>query len=403
MGGAGAIFMAAIILYAFQKPIVTWLGSRALVRWLCAPGKRKRLAVAVLVAVSAVLAVGFVPYPYHTGGPFVLLPSARVVVRAELEGLVEEVLVREGEWVQAGQPLARLSLRTYERNLEAARGQLEEARAQLLLVQAGAKPEEIERALTGVSTAQTALTWSKARAQRYSELYRQKMVSQQEFENALRQRDMDQQNVEEAQATLDVVRSGARQEQVEAMRAQIRSLQVMVDSYVADLDRTTVNSPIDGRVVTPRVQELAGSYLKPGQRDLVAEIEDDRTIRAEVEVPEEDADAVGVGAEVKVVAWSLHGTTFRGQVVEIAPVAATGTADAQSAVVGASDQGKPVSVTSNTDRSVRVVTEIPNPDHRLKSEMTGYAKIATGNRPLWDVLLRPLIRWCMVEVWYWIP
>jgi HlyD family secretion protein len=326
-----------------------------------------------------------------------------VVVRAELEGLVEEVLVREGEWVQAGQPLARLSLRTYERNLEAARGQLEEARAQLLLVQAGAKPEEIERALTGVSTAQTALTWSKARAQRYSELYRQKMVSQQEFENALRQRDMDQQNVEEAQATLDVVRSGARQEQVEAMRAQIRSLQVMVDSYVADLDRTTVNSPIDGRVVTPRVQELAGSYLKPGQRDLVAEIEDDRTIRAEVEVPEEDADAVGVGAEVKVVAWSLHGTTFRGQVVEIAPVAATGTADAQSAVVGASDQGKPVSVTSNTDRSVRVVTEIPNPDHRLKSEMTGYAKIATGNRPLWDVLLRPLIRWCMVEVWYWIP
>jgi putative peptide zinc metalloprotease protein len=62
----------------------------------------------------------------------------------------------------------------------------------------------------------------------------------------------------------------------------------------------------------------------------------------------------------------------------------------------------PVQVASS-DRAVRVITEIPNPDGLLKSDMTGYAKIATGQRPVWDVLLRPFLRWCMVEVWYWIP
>jgi len=54
-------------------------------------------------------------------------------------------------------------------------------------------------------------------------------------------------------------------------------------------------------------------------------------------------------------------------------------------------------------RVLRVVTEVPNPDGRLKSDMTGYAKIAAGDRPLWDVIFRPLIRWVRVKVWSWIP
>ena len=52
---------------------------------------------------------------------------------------------------------------------------------------------------------------------------------------------------------------------------------------------------------------------------------------------------------------------------------------------------------------VRVLTEFPNNDGRLKSNLTGYAKIGTHNKPVWKVLLWPLIRWVMVEVWSWIP
>ena len=52
---------------------------------------------------------------------------------------------------------------------------------------------------------------------------------------------------------------------------------------------------------------------------------------------------------------------------------------------------------------VRVTTEIANDDGLLKSGMTGYAKIATEPRPVWDVLSRPIIRWFRVQFWYWIP
>jgi len=81
------------------------------------------------------------------------------------------------------------------------------------------------------------------------------------------------------------VRSGARPEQVDAMRAEVRSLEALVDNYKVDVERTELTSPIDGQIVTPRVQELAGTYLKPGQRDLIVQIEDPRTIQAVVEVP----------------------------------------------------------------------------------------------------------------------
>ncbi|PYT13624.1 MAG: hypothetical protein DMF51_10340 [Acidobacteria bacterium] len=351
----------------------------------------------------AATAVMFIPYPYHTGGSFRFLPASRVEVRSEVEGLVDKVLVHEGEWVKAGQPIARLSGRTQERNLKSSQAKLEEARAQLQLLKAGPKPEEIERARADVSTAETSLAWSGPRAERYAELHRQNLVSDQDYENAVRQRDIDTAMLEEARANMRLVQSGARREQIQALEAEIRSLQALADNSRMDVESATLRSPIAGWIVTPRVEELAGTYLKPGQRDLVVQIEDARTIRAEVEVPEEEVMSVSLGAKVEVAPWAFHDVSFKGTVVSIAPVAATNSAEASTTVQGPSQAGSQVAVSGSTDRVVRVITEIPNPDGVLKTDMTGYAKIATGHRPVWDVLFRPIIRWLKVRVWYWIP
>lgn len=352
---------------------------------------------------AVILGALFIPYPYETGGAFQFLPSHRVEVRSELEGLVEEVLVREGQWVEAGAPLARLVKRVHEKNHKAAVAQMEERRAQLDLLRRGAKPEEVERAESAVQTARTSLSWSKPRADRFTQLYRDKMVSQQEYESALMQRDIDSAELEEALADLKLVKSGSRPEQIAAMEAEIASLQALVDNYRIDLDRTELTSPIAGRVVTPRVEELQGAYLKPGQRDLIIQVEDARTLQAEVEVPEEDVGDVRIGARVKVVTWAYHDTTFMGEVVRVAPAATHAAGGGNAMVYGQAAGPTEVKVADPESRVVRVTTEIPNPDGQLKSEMTGYAKIATGSRPVWDVLFRPLIRWVMVEVWYWIP
>ena len=52
---------------------------------------------------------------------------------------------------------------------------------------------------------------------------------------------------------------------------------------------------------------------------------------------------------------------------------------------------------------VRVMTDIPNDDGFLKSQMTGYAKITGRDMPVWEAFSRMLVRYFKIEMWSWIP
>jgi RND family efflux transporter MFP subunit len=170
-------------------------------------------------------------------------------------------------------------------------------------------------------------------------------------------------------------------EQIQALEAEVRRLEIVLADYQQQVELTVIRAPVAARVTTPLIDQRVGQYLKKG--DLFATLEQAQTIRAEIQVPEGDAPLVRVGAGVKVVLWAYPGETFTGSVTEVAPVAA---------------------VPSNSKvNSVRVVAELPNPDQRLKSNITGYAKIHAGRMLFGFVLSRLIIRWFQVQFWYWIP
>jgi len=351
-------------------------------------------------ALVAVLAAGglwamFLPYSYEVSGAVRIQPLARVEVRPEIEGTVLEVFVSEGEWVEAGQPLVRLGDRRHENNLQATLARLEEAQAGVRLLEAGPVEEDVTKATKAVETARAKLVWSAGRAQRYESLYQDELVSLQEYENALQVRDVDSKELEEAEAHLASVERASRPETIEAAVAEARSLEVLADSYRANVESTVVASPIAGQVVSPRVEELRGIYVKPGQKEAVVEIEDNHRVRVEILVAEEDVGSIAVGSPIRLVTWSYPDRMFDGAVVSIAPVAAPYSDVAIS--------GSELAIGDTDVRVVRVLSEIDNGAGLLKSEMTGYAKVAAGHRPVWDVLSRPLIRWFRVEVWSWIP
>ncbi|NIS62310.1 MAG: hypothetical protein GTO13_16910 [Proteobacteria bacterium] len=52
---------------------------------------------------------------------------------------------------------------------------------------------------------------------------------------------------------------------------------------------------------------------------------------------------------------------------------------------------------------VRVLSELPNSDDLLKTDMTGYAKIECEWKPLVVAFTRWLVRFFLIEVWSWIP
>lgn len=402
--GRGALASLLLMIFVMHKPIFGALATVPPIAWLLdRRGGWARWTVRAAIPL-AILIVLLIPYPYRTGGAFQFVPSHRAEIRTEVEGVIEEVLVREGDLVTAGQPVARLGSRTHARNLAAAQGRLEGARARLAMVEEGPRPEQVASAESKVQSAAVEANWAAERAQRFEGLFKENLIAEQDYESAQAAREYAAAQLDESKATLVLAESKARPEAIKALRAEVASLKALVDDFETDVARTTLTSPIAGRVVTPRVEEEVGNWLEPGTTDLVAVIEDTTSVLAEVSVPEQEVADIRPGAVVTLVPWGWHDQPARGKVVAIAPVADAnpGSGDVKS-IAQAPGSVSLLGTESNAARIVRVLAEIPDAAGRLQVDTTGFAKIDVGNRPLWDVLFRPLWRWCRVEVWSWIP
>jgi hypothetical protein len=128
------------------------------------------------------------------------------------------------------------------------------------------------------------------------------------------------------------------------------------------------------------LKERLGATLKKG--DLVAEVHEVKTVTAEISIPEKEISDVKVGQAVVLKARAHLGTSFQGQVFSISPVAS-----------------KPAE--GLVQREFLVVTRLENADFSLKPEMTGNAKIYCGQRRLYEIVFRRLIRFVRVEFWSW--
>lgn len=329
--------------------------------------------------IAAAVAVAFLPYRYEAGGEFRVLPTQRSQVTARTDGEITAIHVREGDWVEEGQVLAELSSWDEERDLAVTKAELDRALAELARLVEGPKAEAVGLAKKQVESARARVIFSKAEAERAATLYRSGTVSTQAWEKAKTAYDENVANLDVAIANLDLVKSGATENEIEAARAEVRRLRYEYGFRRDELARTRVRAPTSGRILTPNVHLLGGKYLSTGEALL--ELEDTRVVQIEIDVPETDIGEVELGAPVRVKAWGYSDQMVMGVLSSIAP-----SADSR-------EYGK----------IVRVNAEIPNPDGFLKSEMTGYAKIEGPQVRVWEAYSRLFVRFFQVEVWSWIP
>jgi multidrug resistance efflux pump len=184
----------------------------------------------------------------------------------------------------------------------------------------------------------------------------------------------------EAERELERLLAGSRPEEIEATEAEIASSEAKRRLLEHQIGRLEIRAPHAGVITTPRLKEKVGQYVSRGE--LVAEVHELKTLSVDIEVPERDIGPVRVGDRVALKARAYPGETFRGEVVGIAPAMHS--------------SSQPAGM-----KMVRVVTLIDNADLRLKSGMTGYAKIDCGTRSLAEVLAHGTVGALRVEVWSW--
>jgi RND family efflux transporter MFP subunit len=84
-------------------------------------------------ALLVLLALVVVPWPLRVEGPVRVLPGSRAAVTAGVDGIVKEVLHREGDRVQAGDVIATLKDESYQAALAEARSSLAIAESEVAL------------------------------------------------------------------------------------------------------------------------------------------------------------------------------------------------------------------------------------------------------------------------------
>ena len=199
--------------------------------------------------------------------------ATEVRVAAEVGGRIAELLVDEGKRLAAGDLIARIDGSDMELAVRRASADRDQAAAQLRLVQAGARAEDIrqaraqaESADADVAAAQAELDAATADLQRFEALLKANAGSRKQRDDAATGREMAAARVaaarQRARGADEVVarlEAGSRAEEIAVARARVASAEAQLASLEKNLADAQVKAPIGG-VVTSKLVD-AGEVI----------------------------------------------------------------------------------------------------------------------------------------------
>ena len=158
-----------------------------------------------------------------TPGPQVLYGNVeirQVDLAFNAEGRVTQMLLQEGDKVAAGQLLAVMDDDSYASALALAEARRDSAKAQLDLLLAGSRYEDIDHARAELAADQANLAHAQSSFSRQAALVGRGATTEQSLDDARMQLDAAQAGVQAAQATLTELINGPRPQEIQAARAQ---------------------------------------------------------------------------------------------------------------------------------------------------------------------------------------
>lgn len=199
--------------------------------------------------------------------------AKEIDVNSKVAGRVVELLVKEGDTVEAGQVIARIDKRSLEAqkteleaSIEAVRAQQSQA-AVTTNMQQGATQSALSQAQSAADRARADLALAKADHDRYANLLAQGAVSQQTFDQYDTKYKTAQAAYEQAQGAVSQSNAGLLQTDVskeneKALAAKLAQAEASLQDVEVSLDETEIKAPFDG-VITEKYVEK-GSMISNG-------------------------------------------------------------------------------------------------------------------------------------------
>lgn len=235
---------------------------------------------------------------------------SRVDLGSTLTGRVHEVLVREGESVEAGQVLIRLD--SAELRTALAQAQANERQAQARLD--GLRSTGRQAAQANVSQTESVLIAARADLQRTQGLVSQGFLSQSRLDEARRAVDVAQAQVDAARA-LRTANADTGTDVAQA-QAQFALATAARQSAQVRLKETEITAPAKARVLSRTAEP--GQIVQPGRTLLTLALLGPLQLVAQVD--ERYLEQLAPGQPTNVLADAYPAQPFKAQVLSIAPV-----------------------------------------------------------------------------------
>lgn len=222
-------------------------------------------------------------------------PEFEVKISPDVSGEITEMFVKEGDSVTKGQLLLRINPELYQTTMSQLKANLDNSKAGL----AGSEAQQIK--------AKMALAQSEINFKRQKQLHEQKVISDQEFENARLQ-------FENSQADYTIASKN-----ILSAQFNVKSLMARVEEGSKNLGRTSIYAPASGIVTqlnSEKGERVVGTAQMAGTE--IMRISNLNIMEVQVNINENDIVRVhkGDSADIKVDAYTDR--VFKGIVTEIA-------------------------------------------------------------------------------------
>ena len=223
--------------------------------------------------------------------------ATEVKVGSKIAGRVEKVNVTEGQRVAAGDVVVTIATTDVDLALRQARAERDQAAAQLQLLQAGSRLEDVRQAEAQVAAAESDrraaasdLAAAKTDEARFEQLLRARAGAEKARDDAVARREQAEaraaaagDHAKAAEATWQKLRAGARPQEIAAARARVAAVDAQIATLEHNRQETIVTAPSAG-IVSSRLVE-PGELVAVGA-PLVAILDLDRAwANAYVEEP----------------------------------------------------------------------------------------------------------------------
>ncbi|MEL6619669.1 MAG: efflux RND transporter periplasmic adaptor subunit [Pseudomonadota bacterium] len=314
--------------------------------------------------------------------PAIVLPNREADLSFRVSGRVIELPVRGAQQVQAGDVIARLDPRNFERQIAQLESQRDQSAAQLRALRSGARAEEIVALEAAVASAEAQVDQARDQAARTRELAERGVVATARLEQDEATLRVAEANLQAQVEQLAIGQSGGRAEDIEAAEAALRGLEAQLQVARDNLADATLTAPFDGIIASRNIENFVN--IQAGQS--VALLQSLGVLDLEFDIPGPDVTALTAGGVENIrnqVAFdALPDMLFDAEVVEFSVQADRATQTYRGRVSLPQPDSRSLILPGMVGR---VISTAPGDAPEIEAPLTAIASDAGGSPFVWRV------------------